>query len=133
MFQTFPWRTLLIKFAALLSFCGGPLVVADSLKHHIDKDVAFALAFLPTVALIFGLYSLSHAVHDHWDKAMVAIGAMGAVALAGMNVIGVSELAYGSERADAGLIRVGIAVGSVVIAYYAYASHKFFRAPRIAA
>src|SRR5512134_1535839 len=129
MFQTFPWRTLLIKLAALSSFCGGPLVVADSLKHHIDKDVAFALAFLPMVALIFGLYSLAHAEHDHWDKVMVSIGALGAVALAGMNAIGVSELAYGPERADAGLIEVGITVGTVVIAYYAYASYKFFRAP----
>jgi hypothetical protein len=50
-----------------------------------------------------------------------------------MNVVGVSELAYGRARADAWLIQVGIAVGTVVIAYYAYASYRFFRGPHIAA
>ena len=130
MFQGFPWRTLLLKLAALWSFCGGPLVVVDLLKLHMDKNAAFAIAFLPIVALIFGLYSLLHPIRDRWDKVMVSFGAVGAVALAGMNDIGVSELAYGRARADAWLIEVGIAVGTVVIAYYAYASYKFFRMPR---
>jgi hypothetical protein len=72
-------------------------------------------------------------MHDRWDKVMVSFSAVGAVALGGMNVVAVSELAYGPERADAGLIEVGIAVGTVVVAYYAYASYKFLRMPRIAA
>lgn len=104
----------------------------DLLKLHMDRDAAFAIAFLPIVALIFGLYSLLHPIHDRWDKVMVSFGALGAAALAGMNVVGVSELAYGRARADAWLIEVGIAVGTFVIAYYAYASYRFFRAPHIA-
>jgi hypothetical protein len=38
-----------------------------------------------------------------------------------------SEVAKGPERADTGLIELGIAIGTVFIAYYGYASLRFFR------
>ena len=133
MIPPFPWRLLLLKLGALLSFCGGPLVLADSLKIHLDKNVAFAIAFLPTAALIFGVYSLWRAIHDRWDNLMVLFGTVGAAALIMMNAFAIWELATGPERADGGLIKVGIAVGIVFVLFYAYASHKFFRVPRIAA
>jgi hypothetical protein len=134
MISAFPWRLLLLKLAALFSFCGGPLVLADSLKVHIDKDLAFVIAFLPSAALIFGVYSLWRAtVRDLWDTAMVLIGALGAIALISMNVFAILELAKGPARADAGLIELGIAVGTVLVAFYGYASTKFFRLPGTAA
>ena len=117
MFRSFPWQVLLLKLAALFSFCGGPLVVADSLKTHMHRDLAFAIAFLPTLGLIFGSWSL-------WEPA---------VALVGMNVYAVHELMNGAERADGGLIRPGIVVGVVFVAYYAHASHRFFTSRRAAA
>ena len=122
------WNLLLLKLAALFSFCGGPLVLADALKLHVHKDVAFVIAFLPSAALVFGVYSLWRARHDRWDKAMVSLGGLGATALIGMNIFAISELAQGPERADAGLITLGIAVGTVFVAYYGYAAHRFFRA-----
>jgi hypothetical protein len=126
MFGSFPWPLLLLKLGALFSFCGGPLVLADSLKTQMDKDAAIAIAFLPTVGLIFGVYSLWSPLPDRWDNAMVILGALAAVALLGMNVFAVLELINDPERADAGLIRLGIAVGVVFVAWYAYASRKFF-------
>jgi hypothetical protein len=133
MFRSFPWQVLLLKLAALFSFCGGPLVVADSLKTHVHKDLAFAIAFLPTLGLIFGIWSLWEPAPNRWDNAMVILGALAAVALVGMNVYAVHELLNGAERADGGLIRLGIAVGVVFVAYYAHASHKFFTSRRAAA
>ena len=126
MFRSFPWQLLLLKLAALFSFCGGPLVVADSLKTQMDKDAAFAIAFVPIVGLIFGAYSLWESLPDRWDNAMVILGALSALALLGMNMFAVLDLIDDPERADAGLIKLGIAVGVVTIAWYAYASHRFF-------
>jgi hypothetical protein len=133
MFSTFPWRLLLLKLAALFSFCGGPLVLADLLKTHMHKDVAFAIAFAPSVALIFGVHSLWEAKPDRWDTAMVLFGAVGAAALVGMNAFAISELIGGRDRADEGLISLGIGVGLVFVAFYARASHKFFQLQRSAA
>jgi hypothetical protein len=133
MIPAFPWPLLLLKLAALFSFCGGPLVLADSLKAHMDKDPAFAIAFVPTVALIFGVYSLWEAVPNRWDDAMVILGALGATVLVGMNVFAVFELITSPERADGGLIKLGIAVGIVFVAYYAHASRRFFISRRSAA
>ena len=129
----FPWRLLLLKLTALFSFCGGPLLLADSLKTYLDKNIAFLIAFLPTVALIFGAYSLWRAVRDRWDTAMVLFGGVGAVALVAIDIFAVMELANGPERADAGLIKLGIAVGIAFVTFYAYESRKFLRLPRIAA
>jgi len=129
MMRLFPWRLLLLKLAALFSFCGGPLVLADLLKVHIDKDVAFVIAFLPSAALIFGVYSLWRTKQDRWDKAMVSFGCVGAIALLAMNMFAIPELIKRPERADAGLIELGIAVGTVFVVYYGYAAYKFFRSP----
>jgi hypothetical protein len=126
MSSTFPWRDLLLKLSALFSFCGGPLAFADSLKPQMDKDLAFAIGFLPIAALIFGVDSLWSAARDRWDKVMVSLGSLGALALIAMNIFAISALAAGAERADAGLIKLGIAVGTVFVAYYAYAAQKFF-------
>jgi hypothetical protein len=133
MFRSFPWQVLLLKLAALFSFCGGPLVLADALKTQMGKNVAFAIAFLPTLGLIFGVWSLWEPAPNRWDNAMVIVGALAAVALLGTNVYAVLELMNDPERADAGLIRLGIAVGVVFVAYYAHATHKFFASRRAAA
>jgi len=124
MIPAFPWRVLLLKLAALFSFCGGPLLLADSLKLYMDKDVAFAITFLPSVALIFGVYSLWGSIPDRWDKVVLSFGSLGAIALVGMNAFAIWELAKRPERADAVLIELGIAIGTVFAVYYAYVSHK---------
>ena len=134
MISAFPWRLLLLKLAALFSFCGGPLVVADSLSVQLDKDLALVIAFLPSAALIFGVYSLWRAAVRHrWDNVMVLLGAVGAVALIAMDVFAIWALATGPPRADAGLIKLGIAVGAVFVAFYGYASTRFFRLPGVTA
>src|SRR5262245_14295184 len=113
MFSTFPWRLLLLKLAALFSFCGGPLLLADTLKIHMHKNLAFAITFAPSVALIFGVYSLWEAKPDRWDIAMVLFGAVGAAVLVAMDAFAVVELIGAPDRADGGLIRLGIGVGLV--------------------
>ena len=98
MFRSLPWQLLLLKLAALFSFCGGPLVVADSLKTQMDKDAAFAIAFVPIVGLIFGAYSLWESLPDRLDNAMVILGALSALALLGMNMFAVLDLIDDPDR-----------------------------------
>ena len=68
---------------------------------------------------------------DHWIVLLGCIGA--AVALLAMNVFAIWELARGPARADAGLIKLGIAIGTLFVGYYAYAAYRFFRVRRVAA
>ena len=107
-------------------------MLADSLKAHMDKNAAFAMAFVPVVALIFGVHSLWEAVPNRWDDAMVILGGLGATALVAMNVFAVFELVNSPDRADGGLIKLGIAVGIVFVVFYAYASRRFFASRRSA-
>ena len=125
-------RLLTLKLAALFAFCGGPLALADSLKLHMHGEVAFAIAFLPSAALVFGVHSLWRALHERWNIAMVSLGGVGAIALTGTNLFALWQLAEGAPRADARLIELGIAVGTALAAYYGYAAFRFFRSPRIA-
>jgi len=131
-FRREPWWLLALKIAAFLSFCGGPLAVADWLKLHTDRNLAFAIALFPSVALIFGVYSLKSDPPDRWDDYMVLFGCIGAVVLVAMNIFGVQQLTVEPDRADGGLIKLGIAVGILFVGYYVYASYRFFRLRRLA-
>jgi hypothetical protein len=132
-FRKAPWWLLALKLAALLSFCGGPLAVADWLKLHIDRNLAFAIGLFPSIALFFGVYSLRTDQPDRWDDSMVLFGCVGAVTLVAMNFFGLQQLAVEPDRADGGLIKLGIAVGTLFVGYYAYASYRFFRLRQVAA
>lgn len=132
-FRNGPWWLLALKLAALLSFCGGPLAVTDWLKLHIDRNLAFAIGLFPSVALIFGVYSLRSDPPDRWDDCMVLFGCIGAVTLVAMNIFGLQQLMVEPDRADGGLIKLGIAIGTLFVGYYAYASYRFFRLRRLAA
>ena len=115
-----------LKLAALFSFCGGPLALADWLKVQIDKDLAFAIALSPIVGLIFGAWSLHSGDPTRWDRWMVALGCASVVVLFGMNLFGLWWLSIDPDRPDGGLIALGIAVGTLYSAYYLRASHRFF-------
>jgi len=41
------FEIFVFKLTFLLSFCGGPLFVADLLKSMLGTDIAFLTAFLP--------------------------------------------------------------------------------------
>src|SRR5262249_17252495 len=61
--------------------------------------------------------SLWEAKPDRWDNAMVLFGAVGAAALVGIDAFAISELIGGRDRADEGLIRLGIGVGLAFAAF----------------
>ncbi len=132
--SAFALMVLLLKITSILAFCGGPLVLADLLKTtSVPGDIAFAIAISPCAALVFGAYSLWRPEPDRWDHAMVVLGVLGATALVGMNIYAVHMLAQGYGQANEGLIRIGIGVGLLFVAYYAHASTRFFRSWRSAA
>lgn len=132
-FRDAPWWLFALKLAALLSFCGGPLAVVDWLELHMDRNLALTIGLFPSVALIFGVYSLRSDPPDRWDDCMVLFGCIGAVTLVTMNIFGLQQLMVEPDRADGGLIKLGIAIGTLFVGYYAYASHRFFRLRRLAA
>jgi hypothetical protein len=118
---------LALKLAAILSFCGGPLVLVEWLEVHIDRNVAFAIGMFPSASLIFGVFSLRDARPDRWDDWMVSLGLIGAAALIAMNIFGLYHLTIEPAHPDSGLIKFGIAIGLLFSAYYAHASYRFFR------
>jgi len=49
----------LIKIGALISYCGGPLILSDSLKPRIGTPLAFGATFAPIALLLFGIMALA--------------------------------------------------------------------------
>jgi Bacterial PH domain len=127
LFHIVPWWLVALKLAVFLSTCGGPLVLIEWLKVHIDQNIAIAIGCFPSLAMMFGVFSLRSGPPDRWDDWMISLGLIGAVALIAMNIFGLYQLTLEPARADSGLIKFGIAIGLLFIAYYAHASYRFFR------
>jgi hypothetical protein len=126
-FQTVPWWLVALKLAVFLSTCGGPLVLIEWLKVHIDQNIALAIGCFPSFAMMFGVFSLRSGPPDRWDDWMVSLGLIGAVALIAMNIFSLYQLTLEPAHLDSGLVKFGIAIGLLFIAYYAHASYRFFR------
>jgi hypothetical protein len=114
------WHILAIKLAALLSFCGGPLYVADLLKPALGRDVAFGVAFAPLAMATLCAFSLWEDHPWSWGKYAIAVGLLGAVIVAATSVFAISQLSGGPDRADRSLIVLGSIVGLAVAAAYAW-------------
>ena len=125
-FRQYPWWKLGLKIALIISFCGGPMALIESLETLIYPRLAMVVGVAPLVALLFGGYSVKSATPDLLDRWFVFIGFMGAAVLIAMNLFGVYQL-VASDRTDAVLLTAGIAIGAATSFCYAYMSIMFFR------
>lgn len=120
-----------LKAAALLSFCGGPLLIADELKPRVGAGWApLALTFWPIVLMIFGAFPLgvdSEEEPDRMDSISVWAGLLGVVVLLVMDAYAMWRLSVIPPRADLGLMTVGILVGVLSSIWYVALARRFLR------
>lgn len=119
---------LLLKLSCLLGFCGGPLYVADTFKASLGKDASFAIAFMPFLLVIFGVYSLPLYCRSRWDKAMIIAGVVGIFIVSTMNIFAAFQLLLGAVYANTGLVSFGIVVGTSASAAYVFLAWRRLRA-----
>jgi hypothetical protein len=126
-----PFGTFVLKTAALLSACGGPILIHGELKAAMGSKLAFAVIFAPIVAIIFGAFSLKDVQSEpasRFDVVAIYSGLAGVCVLMAMDAYGAFRLVFVEpERADAGLIVVGIAVGIVAAVLYVRRVRAFVR------
>src|SRR5262245_61824808 len=104
-------RDALLKIAALFSYCGGPLFIADLLKPHLDKDVASLLTFVPVGFMVIGAYFLEDVFPDRLSSAAVWVGRLSLYVVIGMHVFAFWRFANGVRVPDQRLHYIGITVG----------------------
>jgi hypothetical protein len=107
------FATLALKLSALFSACGGPMVVMDALKPTLGDPLHFVVGFAPVALAVMGAFSLALDEHDAPARFFVAAGLAGVVAVAATNVYAVVRLVRGPPPADAGLVVLGIVVGTL--------------------
>jgi hypothetical protein len=105
-------RETFLKLAALLSYCGGPLFVADLLKPRFGMGPAVFLAtFLPIGMMLMGAFYVDDRDGSGVTAAFVRLGVLGLVITLGMHVYALGCFVQGLRVPDQGLHDVGIAVG----------------------
>lgn len=107
------WYLLIVvKVAALMGACGGPLFIFDTFKQSHDRAILGPLTFAPIALMIFGAYSLIPPSPDKWDRAMLVVGALGAALLLATNCFAGYHLVSGTTYYNTGLVTVGIVIGT---------------------
>lgn len=109
---------LLVKLTALLSFCGGPLLVAELLEPALGGPGSFVAAFAPLAVVLYGALFLEDPSPARLDLAIVRAGLCGVPPVMGMNVYAVWHLAAHPARPDQALIALGVVVGTLAAALY---------------
>jgi len=115
-----------IKLAALLSFCGGPMLAHELTKPHAHPFLAFLLAFLPVGLMAWGAVSLEAGDFTRPERIYVALGVLGAVATFFLNVFGAWHLLGHPRAPDDTLYALGILVGSVSTWLYLFVARRWF-------
>jgi len=125
-FRDSPLPEILIKVTALLSACGGPLVIYGFLKPRLGVPVAFGICFLPIALMIFGTLFMDIDGIGAFQARFVRLGLAGALLALNMHLYGVYVLATAAARGpDDGLTIVGIIVGIPTSAVYIYLTRRW--------
>ncbi len=115
-----------VKIAALFSYCGGPLYVADLLKPRIGTGPAFLITSLPVGLMVLGAFFMDDTMSP-WLFPVVRAGRMGLYIVLGMHIYAVWCFASGVRVPDQVLHYIGLGVGAVWTAYYVRASRRWAR------
>lgn len=119
-------RELLLRLAALFSYCGGPLFIADILKRRLGPGpAAFLITFLPVGLMVLGGFSLDDRTRSRWSRTMVWAGRQALFVVLGMHAYAAWFFAHGVRKPDQGLHYIGILVGVVWSVAYLRESHRW--------
>lgn len=117
-------REALVRIAALFSYCGGPLFIADFLKPRLSGGLAFLITFLPVGFMVLGAFFLDDGTRDRWSLAAVWAGRQGLYLALGMHVYAAWCFVDGVRVPDQSLHYLGIAVGVTWSVAYLRAAHR---------
>ena len=123
-------KELALKLAALFSYCGGPLFVADVLKPHLPSGLPFLLTFLPVGVMVIGALCLDDDTHSRWSRAAVWAGRQGLYVVLVSHVCAIWCFAMGVHVPDQGLHYFGIGVGLAWSVAYWRASRRWLLSAR---
>jgi hypothetical protein len=118
-------RFAAMKLAALLSFCGGPLLAHDLTKPHEHPFLAFLLAFLPVGLMAWGAVSLELADFTNLERLYVALGVLGSVATLLLNLFAAWYLLGHPQTPDHKLYALGILIGFVSTSLYVFLARRW--------
>ena len=104
-------REAALKIAALFSYCGGPLFIADLLKPRFKFGWVFLMTLLPVALMVFGAFCLDFDTRSRTSFAIVRAGRLGLYAVLGMNVYTVWCFMNGVRVPDQSLHYLGIVIG----------------------
>jgi len=104
-------REAVLKIAALFSYCGGPLFIADALKPQLDGGLAFLMTFLPVGLMVVGAFFLYDDPRDRFSFTVVRAGRQGLYIVLAMHAYALWCFADGVRVLDQSLHYIGIAVG----------------------
>lgn len=119
-----------LKIAALFSYCGGPLFIADVWKPRLNGVPAFLITFLPVGFMVIGALFLNDATHDRTSFAAVWAGRQGLYIVLGMHVYALWCFVDGVRVPDQSLHYFGIAVGVAWSVAYLRAARRRVASPR---
>ena len=122
-------KVALLKIAALLSYCGGPLFIADVLKPR-HSLVVFLMTFLPVGIMVVSAFFLYDDTRDRFSFGCVWAGRQSLYIVLGMHVYALWCFVGGVRVPDQSLHYVGIAVGMAWSVAYLRAARRWVPSSR---
>jgi hypothetical protein len=118
-------REGVLKLAALFSYCGGPLFVADVLKPRVGVMPAFLITFLPVGLMLAAAFFLDDDTGDRMSSAIVWAGRLSLTIVLGTHLYALWCFVSGVRVPDQSLHYVGIAVGAAWSVAYLRAARRW--------
>src|SRR6266850_8248803 len=118
-------REAVLRIAALFSYCGGPLYIADVMKPRLNGVPAFLITFLPVGFMVVGALFLDDAIRDRTSFAAVWAGRQGLYIVLGMHVYALWCFVSRDRVPDQSLHYLGIAVGVAWSVAYLRAARRW--------
>jgi len=122
-------REAVLRIAALFSYCGGPLFIADLLKPRFGVVPVFLITFLPVGLMVVGALCLDFETRDRWSLAAVRAGRKSLYIVLGTHFYALWCFAGGMRVPDQSLHYLGIGVGVLWSIAYLRAARRSAAAP----
>jgi hypothetical protein len=120
-------REVLLRIAALFSYCGGPLFIADLLKPRMSAGMAFLITFPPVLLMVLGALLMDDDLRSRWASTAVRAGRLGLYIVLGTHAYALWCFVRGVRMPDQVLHYLGIGIGVVWSIYYLRAARRWVR------
>ena len=116
-------KDVVLRIAALFSYCGGPLFIADLVKPRFGTGMVFCITFLPVGLMVLGALCLDE-THNRWASMAITAGRMSVYIVFAMHLYAVWRFVDGVRVPDQRLHYIGIAIGVAWSAGYLRAARR---------